>query len=114
VLVRGFLTSFEALPLDAGFSLDTLASLLTDGIGRMFLSAAQIAGPMVAVLFLSDVGLALLTRVAPTLNAFSVGFPVKMLLTLLVVGVTLPALPAALERVVDTGSLAVATLLGLT
>lgn len=114
VLLRGFVTSFEALPLDAGLSLDTLGSLLVDGIGEMFLSAAQIAGPLVAVLFLSDVGLALLTRVAPTLNAFSVGFPVKMLLTLLIVGLTLPALPGVVTRLVDTGNLAVAALLGLT
>jgi len=114
VLLRGFITSFEALPLGARLSLDTLGGLLVDGIGRMFLSAAQIAGPLVAVLFLADVGLALLTRVAPTLNAFSVGFPVKMLVTLLIVGVTVPALPGALERLVDTGNRAVGALLGLT
>ena len=34
------------------------------------------------VLFLADVGLGLLTRVAPALNAFSLGFPLKILLTL--------------------------------
>ena len=45
----------------------------------MFLAALQIAGPLVAVLFLADVALGLLTRVAPALNAFALGFPAKIL-----------------------------------
>jgi flagellar biosynthesis protein FliR len=117
VLLRGVLTSFEAVPLDAGPSSlpwHTLGALLTDGIGRMFLAAVEIAGPLIAVLFLADVGLALLTRVAPSLNAFSIGFPVKMLLALLLVGMTFPMLPAVLDNLVGTGNKAVAAFLGLT
>ena len=50
----------------------------------MFVAALQIAGPLLVVLFLADVGLGLLTRVAPALNAFALGFPLKILLTLVV------------------------------
>ncbi|HSF27038.1 MAG TPA: flagellar biosynthetic protein FliR [Actinomycetes bacterium] len=117
VLLRGVLTSFEALPLDAGptsLPWDSLGALLTDGIGRMFLAAVEIAGPLIAVLFLADVGLALLTRVAPSLNAFSIGFPVKMLVALLLVGMTFPMLPSVLDNLVGTGNKAVAAFLGLT
>ena len=46
----------------------------------MFVAALQIAGPLLVVLFLADVGLGLLTRVAPALNAFALGFPLKILL----------------------------------
>ena len=58
----------------------------------------QIAGPMVAVLFLADVGLALLTEVAPALNIFTFGFPVKIMLTLLMLGPDLPAAAARARR----------------
>ena len=57
----------------------------------MFLAALQIAGPMVAVLLLADVALALLSRAAPALNIFQIGFPVKIMLTLAMLGPHLPA-----------------------
>ncbi len=41
------------------------------------------------MLFLADLGLGLLTRAAPALNAFSLGFPLKILITLVVVGAAL-------------------------
>ena len=48
----------------------------------MFVCALQIAGPLILVLFLADAGLGLVTRVAPALNAFVLGFPLKILLSL--------------------------------
>ena len=62
-------------------------------VSGMFLAAVQIAGPLIVVLFLADVGLGLLTRVAPALNAFSLGFPLKILLTLTLAGFMFLALP---------------------
>ena len=59
----------------------------------MFVAAVQIAGPIVVVLFLADVGLGVLTRVAPALNAFSLGFVLKILITLLAGGTIFIALP---------------------
>ena len=43
--------------------------------------------------FLADAGLGLLTRVAPALNAFALGFPLKIFLTLMLGGVVFVALP---------------------
>ena len=59
-----------------------------------FVTAVQIALPMIAVLFLADLGLALLTKVAPQLNAINVMFPAKIGLTLLLLGLSFPVLPA--------------------
>jgi flagellar biosynthetic protein FliR len=64
------------------------------------LSAVQIAGPLMLVLFLADAGLGLITRVAPALNAFAMGFPVKILLTLTLVGFTYAALPGVVDALV--------------
>jgi flagellar biosynthetic protein FliR len=66
----------------------------------MFASAIQIAGPLVAVLFCTDIGLGLLSRVAPALNAFSLGFPAKILLTLAGAGVALSLLPQVVSNIV--------------
>jgi flagellar biosynthetic protein FliR len=73
----------------------------------MFLAALQIAGPMVAVLLLADVALALLSRAAPALNIFAIGFPVKIMLTLALLGLTFPLLPPALDALLEQATRAV-------
>jgi len=76
----------------------------------MFLAALQIAGPMVAVLLLADVALALLSRAAPALNIFAIGFPVKIMLTLALLGLTFPLLPPALDALMGSALDAITSL----
>ena len=84
--------------------------MLIQAVSMMFLAALQIAGPMVAVLLLADVALALLSRAAPALNIFSFGFPVKIMLTLLMLGLTFPLLPSALDGLLEHGVQAMTSL----
>ncbi len=93
VLLLGFLRCFDAVPLDGGLPADTLARAFTHGLTQLFLAALQIAGPMVVVLFLADIALGLLNRIAPQLNAFSLSFPLKIVMTLGLVGLTFRLLP---------------------
>jgi flagellar biosynthetic protein FliR len=112
LIMRGFLATYDVLPLNASLSLNGLGELLTEGLAQMFLSALQIAGPLIAVLFLADVGLGLLTRVAPALNAFALGFPVKIMLTLVLVGMSFPLLPVAVDELTKRSLYLVARLVG--
>jgi flagellar biosynthetic protein FliR len=77
-----------------------------------FLTAVQIALPMVAVLFIADLGLALLTKVAPQMNAMNVMFPAKVALTLLLVGLSFPVLKEATPRLVELATEAMAAIVG--
>ena len=61
------------------------------------INAVFLAAVLVLVLFLADVGLGLITRVAPALNAFAMGFPVKILLTLLLAGAVYAVLPGIVD-----------------
>jgi flagellar biosynthetic protein FliR len=93
LVITGLTGSFAALPLAGGIDLGQPVEAMTTAVTGMFLAAVQIAGPLIVVLFLADVGLGLLTRVAPALNAFSLGFPLKILLTLALAGFMFLALP---------------------
>jgi flagellar biosynthetic protein FliR len=86
VIFQGFLRTFSAIPLNASMSFGKLDTAITSAMGDMFVAALQIAGPMIVVLFLADVALGLLSRIAPQLNAFSLSFPLKTGLTLALVG----------------------------
>jgi flagellar biosynthetic protein FliR len=101
LILHGFARSYRSLPLEGTLSTETLLALLTSGLTEMFLATLQIAGPLIAVLFLADVGLGLLNRVAPALNAFSIGFPIKILVTIGLVGIALAAMPGVVGGIVE-------------
>ncbi len=101
IVLNGFLRTYRTIALDGGLGQGRLLATMTTGLGQMMLSAVQIAAPLLAVLFLADVALGLLTRVAPALNAFAMGFPFKILLTLLLVGAAFVGLPGVVDSLVQ-------------
>ncbi len=102
ILFAGFAKTFEVLPIGNGLSTAATASTLTEALSVFFVAVLQIAGPIVAVLLLADIGLGLLTRVAPTINIFVLSFPVKIGLTLLLVGIALPQLTPVIAGLTDS------------
>jgi flagellar biosynthetic protein FliR len=112
VVLRGFLQSYKTLPLNTNFSMGSFNDLLTKGVGEMFLAGVQIAGPLIAILFLTDVAFGLLNRVAPALNAFQLGFPAKILLVLTLSGTAIAVLPRAMDGLIDKAVSAVVNLSG--
>ncbi|GEA90161.1 flagellar biosynthetic protein FliR [Cellulomonas cellasea] len=110
MVLAGLVRTFDALPLGATLDLGVMAGSVTEGLTQMFLASLQIAGPLVVILFLTDVGLGLLTRVSPALNAFALGFPLKILMTVTFAGFAYLAMPGQIEGLVST---AVRTVLGV-
>jgi flagellar biosynthetic protein FliR len=101
LVVGGLLRTFERLPVGSTVNVFDFTEAVSTAFGLFFVSAVQIALPLIGVLFVADLGLALLTKVAPALNAIGVMFPAKIALTLMIVGLSFPVLPDAAERLVE-------------
>ncbi|ALX67026.1 flagellar biosynthetic protein FliR [Microbacterium sp. XT11] len=101
LVLAGLFRSFDAIPVSGAVTLERPAEALAVTAGQMMLSAVQIAGPLLIVLVLADIGLGLVTRVAPALNAFALGFPVKIGLTLLLVGFVFAAHPGVVAALAE-------------
>jgi flagellar biosynthetic protein FliR len=110
LLIGGLARSFDAVPPGTGLDLAAMAQAATTGLSDMFVAALQIGGPLLVVLFLTDVGLGLLTRVSPALNAFAMGFPLKILMTVTFAGFAYLALPGVVD---DLARRAVEAVLGV-
>lgn len=104
LVIAGIIRSFDSLPVGAALNTPVTAELLIHGLTDMFVAAVQIAGPLMVVLFLADAGLGLLNRVAPALNAFQLGFPLKVLITLSLASVVYLALPRVVSVLVQTAA----------
>jgi flagellar biosynthetic protein FliR len=112
LVIGGLLSTFRYLPLTGMPDVSGWDGVIITAFSMFFTVAVQMALPMIAVLFVADLALALLTKVAPQLNALNVMFPAKVGLTLLLLGLSFPMLPGAVDRLVDLANEAMATMAG--
>jgi flagellar biosynthetic protein FliR len=98
-LFAGLAGSFTLLPLPFVAVNPTLETDVMAFFGQAFFMVFQIAAPVGIALFLTNVGLALMARVAPQLNVFAVGFPLQITIGLVMIIISLPLLEVVLPQV---------------
>lgn len=81
--------SFYALPVDGGFISQANIFSLTALGSWMFLAGLLIALPAVTALLLINMALGIITKAAPQLNIFAIGFPFMLVLGLCILYVTM-------------------------
>lgn len=103
LILSALAESFRLLPVSA-------APFAAKGIGTMLSWAAAMFSvgllmslPLVAALLVANIAMGVLSRVAPQLNLFAVGFPVTMIAGFTVLMISLPYFGTALERLFDQG-----------
>ena len=72
------LESYEIVPIGAPLLWGMLIQSGIDAGGLMFSFAASIMLPIVAVLFIINLAIGIITKSAPQLNLFSFGFPITI------------------------------------
>jgi flagellar biosynthetic protein FliR len=97
LVIGGLARSFTAIPLTMSVDWSVLTQTLTRSVTQLLVAALQIAGPIMAVLFVANAALGLLSRVAPALNAYSLGPPALVLLTVVLCGIGIVALPSIVQ-----------------
>lgn len=71
--------------------------------GLVFSAGTQLALPIIGVLLITNIALGVLTRAAPQLNLFGIGFPVTLTAGFLVLGLVLPYLATPMGRMLHDG-----------
>lgn len=98
VLLATLLESFSYLPPDKIPDMTEWGRLVRSG-SILFSLGLQIALPIVIPLIIANIGLALLTRTAPSLNLFSIGFPLVLATGFFFIWMSFPYLAGTLEYV---------------
>lgn len=98
VLLAALAESFVSLPISASPINGGGFQQLAAWGGEIFRSGVQIALPIIAALLLTNVALGILTRAAPQLNIFGIGFPVTLGVGLLVLAMVLPYLAVPFQN----------------
>ncbi|OGR35162.1 MAG: flagellar biosynthetic protein FliR [Desulfovibrionales bacterium GWA2_65_9] len=78
-LLRALGSSFELVPPGGLFLTPTLMSEIMLFSKQMFILGVRIAAPVILALFLVDLALALISKMAPQMNVMTMGFPLKIM-----------------------------------
>lgn len=76
----------------------------------IFSAGVMLALPVIAALLVVNIALAILTRAAPTLNLFAIGFPVTLIAGFVMLLLSMPFFAPALQQLFDYGLRTVAQL----
>lgn len=99
-LIELLVNSFITLPLNGIFSLDTAMAVAEWG-GRMFIGALLVSIPAVTALLVVNISMGLMTRVAPQMNVFSVGFPLTMMLGFIFIAISIPMIMRIFQDILE-------------
>jgi flagellar biosynthetic protein FliR len=101
-LLVGVQRSFAYLrAIDLVTHREGIISLLINGLGGLFQSALTISFPILGTLLLVSVAMGLLARAAPQMDILTMGFPVSIGVSFILLFATMPFLMTAMERIID-------------
>ena len=113
-LIEVLVDGFHTLPVGAtGFSSDGLWQITLWG-AQIFSGALAVALPGVTALMIVNLAFGVMSRAAPTLNLFSVGFPLILGLGLIITLVGLPTLQSSFTELMSGAFMLARELLGQT
>jgi flagellar biosynthetic protein FliR len=93
--------SFSLLPVSTAPLAAAGFKALLGWAGMLFAAGVLLSLPLIAALLIANIGMGVLSRVAPQLNLFAIGFPITMVAGFTVLMVSLPYFGSALERLFD-------------
>ena len=102
LLLSALVESFQVLPL-APLSAPTGLRAMAEWGGSIFSYSLALALPLLAALLIANLALGVLTRAAPQLNIFAIGFPLTILIGILMLYLSLPYFAPGFERMFTDG-----------
>lgn len=97
ILLGLILESFNSLPIGTNILNQAVYGRVLQWSSMMFLGAVLMALPVMVSLLFINVGLGVVTRAAPSLNIFAVGFPAMIMVGLIILIISLDSIGGRIE-----------------
>jgi len=103
LLIGILVESFQSLPIShQPLAAGGFYNLAAYG-STVFSTGLQLSLPLIAILLMTNLALGILTRSAPQLNIFAIGFPITLGVGLIVLNLTLPYFGPLFEQLIQDG-----------
>jgi flagellar biosynthetic protein FliR len=102
-MIAALVTTFQSVPVSANLLAPRGWETLANWGGSIFAAGLLLALPVVVALLIANLALGILNRAAPQIGVFQIGFPLTMLVGLLLVQLMLPNMIPFFARLFDGG-----------
>ncbi len=98
LMITALLDTYRLIPIGTAHFGDNAFNQIVRLTATVFVTAVKIGAPIMITLLLTDVALGIVARTVPQMNIFIVGFPLKIGIGFLILGLSLPLLAQLFER----------------
>ncbi len=89
-VIQGLARTYDLVPILAMPSMAAMVGGAQEAFVQIFASAVEIAAPVLLAVIITDAAFGVVARVVPQVNVFAIGFPVKILVGLVIMAASLP------------------------
>jgi flagellar biosynthetic protein FliR len=100
-ILRALAASYNGLPVGTGGVDASLATAVRQTLELVFVTAARLAAPIIIVLVIVEIVIGFISKVAPGLSFMVIGYPVRMILGLFVLGLVVATVPGVVASLTD-------------
>jgi flagellar biosynthetic protein FliR len=101
MLLRALAASYTGLPIGGGHVDVTLVGAVRDILGLVFIVGARLAAPVIIVLLLVELAIGLISRASPALSFMVIGYPIRIVIGLFVIGLLIAAVPEVVNSLIE-------------
>ncbi len=95
--------SFHTFPISSAIPSAVALHTLAAWGGSIFTYALQLSMPLIGALLITNLALGILTRSAPQLNIFAIGFPITLVVGFAALALSLPYLAPLMDHITHAG-----------
>lgn len=100
MMISALSESFYNLPIGQAIATNSFRGVVEAG-GMIFKWGVQLSLPIMAALMLVNIALGVLTRAAPQLNIFAVGFPLTLGVGMIILALSIPYFPPVFHQIIN-------------
>lgn len=101
MLLRALAASYTGLPIGMGQVSASLLGSVREILGLVFTVGVRLAAPIVIVLLIVEIAVGLVSRTSPSLNFLIVGYPLRLVVGLVVLAALVGTIPAVTNALLE-------------
>jgi flagellar biosynthesis protein FliR len=102
MVLRALTASYAGVPMGTGQINESLVTSVSEMLGLVFIIGVRLAAPIIVVLLIVELGIGLISRSSPSLTFMVIGYPIRIVIGVFLIGVLIPTIPAVTASLLDT------------
>lgn len=101
LIISALVNSYDFLPIGSFKYTGDIVNILIDSLAKSFEIGFKLSAPVVAMIFITDIVLGIISKTIPQMNVFVVGMPLKVIIGLLIIIISMPIFFTTIDSILD-------------